>query len=175
MPGARFPLFPWAGFFFAGALAAHLLRLLRPGWPQGLALLALGAGLLLLTRRLPADWSPSSAWLVAYRVGQGLLVLGAVNLVPQVLSGLLAPLGRASLWLYVLHLPVVYGWADITGLAGRVGPVLSLGQALGVGVALLMACYLATVLGRWVMKQARPWQVGSTRLSSNIGSNQQRV
>ncbi|HEX8818903.1 MAG TPA: acyltransferase family protein [Archangium sp.] len=141
MPGTRFPLFPWAGYFFAGALAAHLLRLLRPGWPQGLALVALGAGLLLLTRRLPADWSPTSAWLVAFRVGEGLLVLGAVNLLPQVFSRPLAPLGRTSLWLYVLHLPVVYGWAGTPGLASRVGPTLELLPALGIGIGLLAVCF----------------------------------
>ncbi len=175
LPGSHFPLFPWMGFFFAGAFAAHALRLLRPGWPQGLAMGVLGAGLLALTHRLPADWSPTSPWMVMLRVGQGLVVMGAVNLLPTLLSRRLAPLGRVSLWLYVLHLPVVYGWADIHGLAGRVGPVLGLGQALGVGLALLAASYLVTVLVRWVMKQARPWQVGSTRLSSSIGSNHQRV
>lgn len=175
MPDSHFPLFPWMGFFFAGAFAAHVLRLLRPGWPQGLALGVLGGGMLWLTHRLPGDWGPTSPWLVAMRVGQGLLVLGLVNVVPTVLSRRLAPMGRVSLWLYVLHLPVVYGWADIAGLAGRVGPVLGFAQALGVGVALLAACYVTTLLVRWVLKLARPWQVGSTRLSSSIGTTHQRV
>jgi peptidoglycan/LPS O-acetylase OafA/YrhL len=156
MPGSRFPLFPWAGFFFAGALAAHLLRLLKPGWPQGLALLALGGGLMLLTQRLPADWSPTSAWLVAFRVGEGLLVLGVVNLLPQFLTRPLAPLGRASLWLYVLHLPVVYGWAGTPGLAGRVGPTLGLLSALGVGVGLLAVCFGIARLAKLVRGVGRP-------------------
>src|SRR5262249_53261142 len=64
--GSPFPLFPWAGFFFAGALAAQLFRLLRPGWPQGLALAVLGAVLLGVTLEFPQDWSPTSAWLVAF-------------------------------------------------------------------------------------------------------------
>lgn len=169
-PGARFPFFPWAGFFFAGAFAAYALHLLRPGWPQGLALLALGGGLLGLTHLLPSDWSPTSAWMVAYRVGQGLLVMGVVNVVPRQLSGLLAPFGRMSLWIYVLHLPVVYGWADIAGLAGRVGPTLSLPAAVGVGVALLGVCALVARAGRWVREQARPWRAGSTTLDSSISS-----
>lgn len=168
--GSRFPFFPWAGFFFAGAFAAHLFHLLRPGWPQGLALGALGAGLLALTHWLPSDWSPTSPWMVAYRVGQGLLVLGVVNLAPWRLSGLLAPFGRLSLWVYVLHLPVVYGWADIAGLAGRVGPTLSLPAALGVGVALLITCALVARAGRWLGEQARPWRAGSTTLDSGISS-----
>lgn len=166
---SRFPLFPWMGFFFAGAFAAHALKVLRPGWPQGLALGVLGAGLMWWMHRLPADWSPTSPWLVAWRVSQGLLVLGAVNLLPTLLSRGLAPLGRLSLWLYVLHLPVVYGWADIQGLSGRVGPVMGFFPALGVGMALLLGCYVVARLCRWVLKQALPWQVGSTTLSSSIG------
>jgi hypothetical protein len=169
-PGARFPFFPWAGFFFAGGLAAYALHLLRPGWPQGLALVALGGGLLWLTHVLPSDWSPTSPWMVAYRVGQGLAVMGVVNLLPWRLSGLLAPLGRMSLWLYVLHLPVVYGWADIAGLAGRVGPTLGVPAAVGVGVGLLLACALVARAGRWVLDQARPWRAGSTTLDSSLGS-----
>jgi hypothetical protein len=168
--GSRFPFFPWAGFFFAGALAAYALHLLRPGWPQGLALLALGAGLLVLTRNVPADWSPTSPWMVAYRVSQGLMVLGAVNLLPVRVSGLLAPFGRLSLWVYVLHLPVVYGWADIAGLAGRVGPTLSVPAALGVAVVLVVACTVVARIGKWLTAQARPWRAGSTTLAANVSN-----
>nr|WP_274621969.1 acyltransferase [Myxococcus fulvus] len=166
--GSRFPFFPWAGYFFAGAFAAYALHLLRPGWPQGLALLALGAGMLGLTRMTTADWTPASAWLVAYRVGQGLLVLGAVNLAPVRLSKLLAPFGRLSLWIYVLHLPVVYGWADIAGLAGRIGPRLGVPAAVGIGVAMLVTCAVVAWLGRWLMEQARPWRAGSTTLNASL-------
>jgi acyltransferase len=166
MPGARFPLFPWAGFFFAGALTAHLSRALRPGWPQGLALGALGAGLLLVTSRLSQDWSPTSAWLVALRVGQGLLVLGAINLLPQLLTRPLAPLGRASLWLYVLHLPVVYGWAGTAGLAGRVGPTLELPAALLVGTSLLAVCYGIARVGSRLGRVGRAPDAASWRAST---------
>ncbi|NTX33501.1 acyltransferase [Myxococcus sp. CA033] len=168
--GSRFPFFPWAGFFFAGAFAAYALHLLKPGWPQGLALLALGSGVLGLTQLTVADWGPASAWMVAYRVGQGLMVLGVVNLAPVRLSGLLAPLGRLSLWLYVLHLPVVYGWADIAGLASRVGPTLGIPAALGVGLGLLLVCAGVARLGRWLTDQARPWRSGSTTLKANLSS-----
>ncbi|QSQ13718.1 acyltransferase [Myxococcus landrumensis] len=168
--GSRFPFFPWAGFFFAGAFAASLLNVLKPGLPQGLALLAVGAALLGITQGLLVpDWGPASAWMVAYRVGQGLLVLGAVTLAPTRLSGLLAPLGRLSLWIYVLHLPVVYGWADIAGLASRVGPTLGIPAALGVATALLLVCAVVAKVGRWVTDQARPWRAGSTTLNASIG------
>ncbi len=167
---SQFPLFPWAGYFFAGALAAHVLRLLRPGWPQGLVLAVLGAGLLGLTGLLTEDWEPTSAWLVAFRVGEGLLVLAAMNLAPTVLPRLFAPMGGLSLWVYVLHLPVVYGWAGTPGLAQRVGPSLGLGWALLVGVGLLAACYLLARLGRWLRGLALPWRVGSTTLSPTLGN-----
>lgn len=156
MPDTRFPVFPWASYFFAGALVAHLLRPLRAGWPQGLALAALGVGLVLLTQMLPSSWEPTSAWLVAFRVGEGLLVMGAVNLVPAPLSRPLAPLGRTSLWLYVLHLPIVYGWAGTPGLAAHVGPTLGLLPALGVGVAVLAGCYVLALLGRMIRLDRRP-------------------
>jgi peptidoglycan/LPS O-acetylase OafA/YrhL len=156
--GSPFPLFPWAGFFFAGALVAWLSRLLQPGWPQGLALAVLGAGLLGVTSRFPQDWGPASAWLVAFRVGQGLLVLAAVSCIPVRLSRLFAPLGRLSLWVYVLHLPVLYGWAGTQGLAERVGPTLTLGLALLAGLGLLVACYVVARVVRWLRRLALPWK-----------------
>ncbi|MCE9667601.1 acyltransferase [Myxococcus stipitatus] len=169
--GSRFPFFPWAGFFFAGAFAAYVLNLIKPGWPQGLALLAVGFGLVGLTRLVEADWAPTSAWMVAYRVAQGLLVLGAVNLAPTRVSRILAPFGRMSLWIYVLHLPVVYGWADIAGLAHRVGPRLGLPAAVGVGVGLLLVCALVARVGRWLLDQARPWRAGSTTLEASLSGS----
>lgn len=170
--GSPFPFFPWGGFFFAGALAAHLLRLLRPGWPQGLMLTLLGLGLLGLTGQLTADWTATSAWLVAYRVGQGCLVLAAMNFAPLWLSRLFVPMGRLSLWVYVLHLPLVYGWAGTPGLVERVGPTLELGPALLVGTGLLAACFLVARLGSWVHGLSFPWRSGSTAFSPTLGSGQ---
>lgn len=168
--GSPFPFFPWAGFFFAGALAAHLLRLLRPGWPQGLVLALLGGGLLVLTGQLTADWTATSAWLVAYRVGQGFLVLAAMSLAPQWLSRLFSPMGRLSLGVYVLHLPVVYGWAGTPGLVERVGPTLGLVPALLVGVGLLAACFLLAWIGNRVRGLSFSWRSGSTDFSPTLGS-----
>ncbi|WP_163785753.1 acyltransferase family protein [Myxococcus vastator] len=167
---SRFAFFPWASYFFAGAVAASLLGTLRPGVPQGLALLILGSGLFWFMRAQPQDWGPASAWLVAYRVGQGMMVLGAVNILPRKVSGLLAPLGRLSLWVYVLHLPIVYGWSSYAGLSSRVGQTLTLPEGLGIGVSLLVACALVARLGTWLRDQARPWRTGSTTLEASVGS-----
>lgn len=170
--GSRFPLFPWAGFFFAGALAAQLFRLLRPGWPQGLALAVLGATLISFAHYTPSDWRPMSPWLVAFRVGEGLLVLAAVSFTPVRLSRRLAPLGRLSLWVYVLHLPVVYGWAGIPGLADRVGATLELGPALLIGLGLLVISYIVARLGRWVRRLTRPWRPTAPTLSISFRDSQ---
>jgi acyltransferase len=170
--GSHFPLFPWAGFFFAGALAAQLFRLLRPGWPQGLALAVLGAAVIGVTHCVPEDWSPMSPWLVAFRVGEGLLVLAAVSLLPVRLSRRLAPVGRLSLWVYVLHLPVVYGWAGTLGLADRVGPTLELGPALLIGLGLLVISYTVARLGRWLRRLTRPWRPTAPALSISFRDSQ---
>lgn len=107
---------------------------------------------------------------MAYRVGQGMMVLGVVNLLPRKLSGLLAPLGRLSLWVYVLHLPIVYGWSSYAGLSSRVGPTLTLLEGLGIGVSLLVACALLARLGTWLRDQSRPWRTGPTTLEASVGS-----
>jgi hypothetical protein len=109
---------------------------------------------------------------VAFRVGEGFLVLAAMNFAPQWLSRLFAPMGRLSLWVYVLHLPVVYGWAGTPGLVERLGPTLELVPALLVGVGLLAACYLLARLGSWLRGLAVPWRSGSTGFSPTFGSGQ---
>jgi len=171
--GGQFSLFPWASFFFAGALIAWLLRLLRPGWPQGLVLAALGAGVLGVVFQFSADWGPTSVWLVAFRVGQGLLVLAAANFAPIRLSRLFAPLGLLSLWVYLLHLPVVYGWAGTPGLADRVGPTLELVPALLVGLGLLGASYVVARLLRRLRRLDFPWRpAATTTLGPSFGRSQ---
>jgi acyltransferase len=163
-PTTKFPLFPWAGFFFAGALAAHLMRQLLPGWPQSLAIAASGLALLLITSFVTPDWAPTSAWLVAYRVGQGLLVLGGLCLLPRTVSRRLSPLGRNSLWVYVLHIPVVYGWAGIAGLAERVGQTLSLSAGLGVGLLLLLGSYAVVRIVQGVKRRLFSFRPGAPSL-----------
>jgi acyltransferase len=59
--------------------------------------------------------------------------------VPAAAAAKLAPLGRASLGVYAIHVPGVYGWSAFAGLAQRVGPTLPVGAALGLAVAVLAA------------------------------------
>jgi acyltransferase len=175
--GSHFPLFPWAGYFFAGALIAYALRLLRPGLPQALVLTVLGGGLYWFMHQVKADWSENSAWLVAYRVGEGMLVLAVVSCAPVRLLGLLAPVGRLSLWVYVLHIPVVYGWGGTPGLIERVGPTLGLGQGLLVGVSLLSGSYAIARFGSWLRGLNKdPWRgVGSPSFGTTLGGGQRSL
>jgi uncharacterized membrane protein len=139
-----FPVLPWAAYFLAGGAVAILAE--RAGGARRVALgsAAAGAGLWAAAHALGlgglAPWSPV---LVALRLGQVLLVLAALALVPPRLAAVAAPLGRASLFVYVAHLPLVYGWGTWQGLAQRVGPVLGLAAALVAAAAVFAACLAA--------------------------------
>jgi uncharacterized membrane protein len=142
-----FPAFPWVLYFFFGAglgLVAGEGRGRR-----GLAMAVLGAVLVAAT--LPSGVGglpPAHPVLVAFRLGAVLLLLAALARVPGPLAARLAPLGRASLWVYAIHLPVVYGWSTYAGLAGRIGPRLDLAEAAGVALLVLLASFaLARALG----------------------------
>jgi peptidoglycan/LPS O-acetylase OafA/YrhL len=79
-------------------------------------------------------------------VGAVLVLFAALAAVPAGLAARLAPLGRASLGVYAIHVPVVYGWSRHEGLATRVGPALGAGEALLVALAVLagsLALHLA--------------------------------
>ncbi|WP_248355730.1 acyltransferase family protein [Anaeromyxobacter oryzae] len=135
-----FPLFPWAAYFFAGGALALLAG--GGGGRRAGAMAAVGAALVVAT-----FWTgvgampPADPRLVLFRVGVILVLLAALSLVPAAAAARVAPLGRASLGVYALHLPVVYGWSTHAGLAGRIGPRLSFGHAVAVALAVLAASF----------------------------------
>jgi uncharacterized membrane protein len=135
-----FPLFPWAAYFFVGAIVALLAP--TDARARARALGATGAALVLATFWTGVGVMPmENPILVLFRVGGVLCLLAALSRVPSALAARLAPLGRASLWVYALHVPVVYGWSTHEGLAARVGPTLSLGEAAGAAGVVLAASY----------------------------------
>jgi hypothetical protein len=74
-------------------------------------------------------------------------------------DGVLAPVGRASLWVYIIHLPMVYGWSTWPGLAGVWGHSLevvpALETALGVlAVSLALALPAKRLYSRWLSHRA---------------------
>jgi uncharacterized membrane protein len=151
--GSSFPLFPWSAYFFAGAVTGLGLATLRrvPAW---LCLAGTGLTVLGLMSLWGGNPELSDATLVAWRMGMLLVVAGAAMRLPSALDGLMGPVGRASLWAYVIHLPMTYGWSTFPGLASRWGHSLSLGQALAtaltvLAVTLTLSLTLKGLYGRW--------------------------
>ncbi|RLB50077.1 MAG: hypothetical protein DRJ42_19645 [Deltaproteobacteria bacterium] len=166
--GSIFPLFPWAGYLFAGVVAGAV------ACPAGIpsfgrqSVVALGGFALLVA---------FASWAIAFvpygagapNPGPGLLKLAAVVALSAVLAG--ASLGMArlprpltilageTLIIYVVHIALLYGAGY--GLAEVVGPTLGLGASLGVAAVMLVGSALLG-LG-WHRAKAR-WSRADGRL-----------
>ncbi len=170
---SNFPLFPWSAYFFVGGLAGLWLAQVKrvPHW---LCLAGAGTGMLVLMSWWGGDPRVSDATLVAWRVGLLSVAAGGAMLLPARLDGLMAPVGRASLWVYVVHLPLAYGWSTFGGLASRLGrsqeALPALGLALSVlAVSLAIALPAKKLYGRW-----RGSRRGSARRSTPLPSGKGR-
>jgi uncharacterized membrane protein len=140
-----FPLFPWLAYLFGGAVLG--LAVQGSGRRAALAVASAGAALVLPFAILsPGDFAPAHPVLVGLRIGAVLLLLALLFAVPRGMARAVAPLGRASLAVYALHVPVVYGWSTVHGLAGRIGPTLGPWEALGIAAAVLGASLAAARL-----------------------------
>jgi uncharacterized membrane protein len=144
-----FTLFPWAGFVFAGAAAGGLLAAARDALVERrlfIGFAVTGAALIgggLYAASLPGIYRVSSFWTssptyFAVRVGILMLLLAAAYGASQALGSaahILRPLerfGRNSLFLYWIHVELVYGY-----FSGPLHRSLALWQ---VGVAFLVFC-----------------------------------
>ncbi|HET8541256.1 MAG TPA: heparan-alpha-glucosaminide N-acetyltransferase domain-containing protein [Anaeromyxobacter sp.] len=137
-----FPIFPWAGYFFVGAIVGLLAR--DAAGRRAAAMGALGAALVAATCWTGVGTMPAGhPVLFAFRAGAVLVLFAALSALPRALAARCAPLGRASLGVYVAHVPMVYGWSTWHGLAQRVGPALSPLDAAAVAAAVLVASLTA--------------------------------
>jgi uncharacterized membrane protein len=140
---AAFPFFPWAGFLFAGVIVGDLVDAVRTAAARGGALAATpisipsrdlllqnglaiagGAGVALawLASFQPSIYASASFWhdsptFFFIRLGLVTLLVPLAwvleRLFPDVLVGPLATLGRSSLFVYWVHVEMVYGvWAE---------------------------------------------------------------
>ncbi|MGB7219078.1 MAG: heparan-alpha-glucosaminide N-acetyltransferase domain-containing protein [Vicinamibacterales bacterium] len=124
-----FTLLPWAGFVFAGAACGTLVAATRDASEEDrlyLWLVACGAGLVALgwyTSMRPSIYRQSSFWTSSptwFAIRAGLLMTGVAILyaVARVAArqGLscrpLERFGRASLFVYWIHVELVYGYAS---------------------------------------------------------------
>jgi acyltransferase len=135
-----FPLFPWSVYFFAGCLVGLLAGDGRGRYAAALA--GLGGALVAATAWTGVGiMPPGDPRLIAFRIGAVLLVLALLSRVPAGIAARLAPLGRASLGVYAIHVPIVYGWSTQAGLAQRIGPALPFPAAAGIALAVLAASF----------------------------------
>lgn len=160
---SAFPLFPWVAYLLAGAAIPLLTGGARS---RGVSLCAAGAALLLGAHlhgmeRLP----PQHAALLAHRLGMVLLLLALLEAAPAALSSALAPLSRSSLPIYAVHVGLVYGWLEMPGLATRIGPRLSLPQALCAGLAVLA---VAAVVSKLLERDGREDRARARHVPSRL-------
>ena len=170
-----FTAFPWAGFVVAGAACGVLLaadrdkkseRYLHAGLAlAGLALLAAGA----YTASLPSIYQQSSFWTssptyFAIRAGILLGMVSAIYALARVLEprGVLmrplARLGRDSLFVYWIHVELVYGYATWP-IRHRL-PIVGTFIAYGLFTALVYAAVIA---------KARLMEARRTRMAAQGG------
>jgi uncharacterized membrane protein len=124
-PYTAFPLFPWAGFLFAGALVGDLIDATRRERRRQIALqsglaLAAAAGVTLgwLASFQPAIYPSASFWhdsptFFFIRLGLVTLLVPCAWVVEHLAPGPflrpLVTLGRSSLFVYWIHIEMVYG------------------------------------------------------------------
>jgi uncharacterized membrane protein len=151
---SNFPLFPWSAYFFAGSFTGLGLAEVKrvPHW---LCLMGTGVVLLSLMTLWGGDPRVSDPTLVVWRLGLLGVVAGLAMLLPSRLDGLLGPVGRASLWVYVVHLPLAYGWSTFQGLAGRLGRSQEVLPALGLALSVLTVSLLLTLPAQTLYKRWR--------------------
>ena len=120
--------FPWAGFVFAGVASGALIAAAREAAAARLqaACAIVGGGLVALgfyTATLPSIYGHSSFWsssptYFAIRVGTLMIALAALYAIARVADRFgialvpLTRLGRSSLFVYWIHVELVYGYAS---------------------------------------------------------------
>lgn len=156
-PQSLFPLFPYAAFLLGGAVAGHFFIAAREKGREREFFVVLFWGSVvmvacgLLMEQLPFSlYPPHDFWKT--NPGSFFIRLGIVMLLttgfyflrafPQQAARHVVKLGQASLLVYVVHLVIVYGSAANNGLAQIVGRGLSSGQALAVGLFVLLGMLL---------------------------------
>ncbi len=168
-----FPLFPWAGFLWSGAVVGFLYLSFRRQGKENLfvtRLLIVAAVLILgglLFNSLPIQvyphydfWHTSPNWF-GIRLGVVMLSCGSLWLLEHYArykSRIVAKSGQESLFVYVAHLPVVYGSVasrDLN-LAERFGQTLSAPQCFGVLFVLLAAMYLLAAAWSHLKREYKP-------------------
>ncbi len=151
-PWSKFPLFPFAAYFFAGAV---LVPLLRDRSNRTVCLIAGGSIALTLVLMVvgfssPKQWWHSSPEHVGFRTAGTLSALAALKCWSErirswKLRSFIRLAGQQSLWIYVFHLLIVYGSVGGHGLSALLGKSLDPAECC----LLLAAVTLVTCSSAW--------------------------
>ncbi|GIV54729.1 MAG: hypothetical protein KatS3mg039_1247 [Candidatus Kapaibacterium sp.] len=170
-PVSKFPLFPFAAYFFAGVWLVPLLRSRSPRVLQSVAI-ACGLGaitLLAVGFSSPKEWWHSSPAHVAFRLSAVVSLLALLIRFEQRLSrirfsNILLLAGQQSLWVYVFHLLLVYGSVGGKGLQTVLSHALT-PAAVALLIGAIAAVTLATAWGWAYLKQHMPQLVRTVVVS----------
>lgn len=170
-----FTLFPWAGFVFAGAAVGSVLsgaRDRQSEWRADVAIAVVGAGMVGVgfgAASLPSIYAASSFWTSSptyfmIRAGLLMMVLGALpgletasERVPAAL-GWLERFGRGSLFVYWIHVELVYGYAT-----WPIRHRLALWQAAVAYLAFCALMYTALIFRDRMLSAVRTRSSGGSR------------
>ncbi len=145
--GSWFPLFPWSGYILCGILFGYCFLIAngrRDEVSMVLKFVAVSVTsvfLALLALRLPFDFYPphdywkSDPSIILIRLCVVSIVAAGIFLAERYIqtpSRIPSIMGRESLFVYIVHLLIVYGSVMGPGLANYIGPTLSLVQTLSV-------------------------------------------
>lgn len=155
---AGFTLFPWAGFLFAGAIVGELIHAARTEAAEwrlqaGLAVAAVaGVVLAYLASLLPSIYAVSTFWnssptFFFIRLGIVTALVPLSRIAPR--APALETLGRSSLFVYWIHVEMVYGL-----MATPIKRSLPLGGALVATLLLSVLLYGLVLLKDRVMARA---------------------
>lgn len=166
---SNFPLLPWVSYFFWGMLLREVIVALPRVRPAVISMLA-GLAVTLLLTWISEQTGYGDRQVYFWRLSLMFLVAGVILAFPEALQRKLAPVGRASLWAYVLHLPIVYGWSlvhpiAIPGMSWYIGRSLTPAQALPLAAAMVVVMVPASLLAKRHLSplKAKAWTWITTR------------
>ncbi len=168
MQPSQFPLFPFTGFMLMGVVVGQFFMEAREQQRDArfAPLLAMVAVLTVASAmvfdRLPVDvypahdyWKSSPNWFLV-RLGIVMLLSAGfyyIRSLPAIFEKNLSVLGQASLFVYTVHLMIVYGSAANKGLFQNIGQTLAAHQAVAVAFGVLAVMLAMTYAWNYLRKQ----------------------
>jgi uncharacterized membrane protein len=155
--GSWFPLFPWAGYLLCGVIFGFVfsyapdpssLMLKNAGFTVALLLAAWGSMYLPIDVYSTHDFWKANPSMFFVRLSIVNLAASCIFLLERwwkTIPRIAAIMGRESLFIYILHLVIVYGSVVNRGLSQFIGPTLPLAATIGV-VALLFGLIAAITI-----------------------------